>query len=352
MNKQILISLIVIAVVAAVAVGGTIAQFSDTERVNSNTFAAGTIDIDIDGENAWTSPYHIGDLKPGEVGYINFRINNIGMNPVEISKALLNIVGDGGITVYDCPEAGSGYSASSEPECEAESPSSIDNDVQTQIIYDLSVEVYNSSDELIWWQAIYEESESKSLAEIYGIGGGNYVDLGVIPVGGYMLVVQSYHFNFNAGNEYQGDGLTFGMEILGMQLTGETGYATVALENKSGVPEWDVLLGDGIEGTLDYKTQGPTFDYTFSGLVKTTGSYTLLYVGSTNDYPGVGSVDLGSGSFTAGTPSLLSGQVVTGDITDGKVWLIPSSSYDGSVMITWPEADILFETGLVNYEEN
>ena len=66
----------------------------------------------------------------------------------------------------------------------------------------------------------------------------------------------------------------------------------------------------------------------------------------------MGSVDLGSGAFLAGTPAPLSGQVDTGDITDGKVWLIPSSSYDGDVMITWPLADILFEIGLVNYDKN
>ncbi len=349
MNKQILLSLSVIAIVATVVVGGTVALFSDTEKVTANTFAAGTIDIAIDGENAWATPYTIGDLKPGEVGYINFRINNVGMNPVEISKTLLNIVGDGGITGYTCGN----YSASSEPECVAEDDGNAPNDdVQTQIIYDLSVEVYNQANELIWWQAIYEESEAKSLAYVYGPQGGTSVYLGVIPVDGYMMVTQSYHFDYQAGNEYQGDGLTFDMEIVGMQLTGESGYATVALENKSGEPEWDIFLGDGVEGTLDYKTQGPLFDYTFSGLVNIDGNYTLLYVGSTNDYPGVGSVDLGGGAFFNKKTATLSGQVDTGDITDGKVWLIPSSSYDGDVMITWPLADILFEIGLVNYDKN
>ena len=48
MNKKIILSLSVIGVVAAIAVGGTIAYFSDTETSVGNTFTAGTIDISLD----------------------------------------------------------------------------------------------------------------------------------------------------------------------------------------------------------------------------------------------------------------------------------------------------------------
>jgi len=48
MNKKILISLSVIGVVAAIAVGGTIAYFSDTETSVGNTFSAGSIDLTVD----------------------------------------------------------------------------------------------------------------------------------------------------------------------------------------------------------------------------------------------------------------------------------------------------------------
>ena len=52
MNKKILISLSVIGVVAAIAIGGTIAFFSDTETSTGNTFTAGSIDLKIDN-HAW-----------------------------------------------------------------------------------------------------------------------------------------------------------------------------------------------------------------------------------------------------------------------------------------------------------
>jgi len=61
MNKKILISLSIIGVVAALAVGGTIAYFSDTETSTGNTFTAGVLDLKIDnhcfynGDNCYCS---------------------------------------------------------------------------------------------------------------------------------------------------------------------------------------------------------------------------------------------------------------------------------------------------------
>ena len=368
MNK-IIKSLSVIAFVAAIALAGTQSYFSDTETSTGNTFTAGTIDIDIDENNPFTGHYDIGDLKPGETGYMNFRIENVGTNPANISKRLYRfahtdlVAGtDAGFT---CTDGSKTVQVSSEPEFLAEGGTFDDNGncnasgwsakdyVQSQIIYDLSVEVYAGDDETggpIWWQTIYKDSDNKKLTDVYG--GGKSVALGMIPAGGHMNVTQSYHFNPNAGNKYQGDGLSFDMEIKADQMAQVDGYTTVALENKAGAPDWHVISGDNIEGTLNYKTKGATFDYNFSGKVKTTGNYTLLYVGSSNNYPCTGSVVLGTGHFTAGSDGTLSGRVNTGSITNGKIWLIPSSSYSEDIMISWPESNILFETALINYEKN
>jgi len=48
MNKKILVSLSVIGIVAAIAIGGTIAYFSDVETSTGNLFAAGSIDLKVD----------------------------------------------------------------------------------------------------------------------------------------------------------------------------------------------------------------------------------------------------------------------------------------------------------------
>ncbi len=83
MNKSILISLSVIAAVAAIAVGGTIAYFSDTETSTGNTFTAGELDLKVDYESTYNDVENIGwslrdltnekffnlsDVKPGDSG--------------------------------------------------------------------------------------------------------------------------------------------------------------------------------------------------------------------------------------------------------------------------------------------
>jgi len=357
--KKILISLSVIGAVAAIAVGGTIAYFSDTETSTGNTFSAGTIDIAIDTENPWTSNYKIGDLKPGETGYINFDIQNVGQNPVNVSKNLSNWNENTGSKSYICPSKDNyeGGSVSSEPECtEAQANSEDLNNVQSQIEYDLYVEVYNASQTKIWWQQIFNPDELKSLTDVYGDNGTQYVALGMIPVGGHMLVKQSYHFSSQAGNEYQGDKLSFDMTIKGEQLPqGDNGTASVVLENKRiGEPQWDIIQGDGIEGTLTYKTQGSMFEYAFNGKALLTGHNYVLAVGynaatDVDKQIGVGVTD-GDGNIT------ISGSVVTGSLTNAKAWLIPAENWTGTAMnwTGWPGIvpNFLWETGLINYTQN
>jgi len=62
--KRILISLSIIGVVSAFAIGGTIAFFSDTETSTGNTFTAGTLDLGSLGNISWEFPFL--DMKPGD----------------------------------------------------------------------------------------------------------------------------------------------------------------------------------------------------------------------------------------------------------------------------------------------
>lgn len=352
-GKKILVSLSIIAAVAAIVVGATTAYFSDTETSIGNTLSAGTIDIAIDGQNPWEKSFDLGDLKPSETGYINFRINNVGQNPVNISKKLYGIEGNGGVEKYDCIVGQTNYKASSEPECVAEQRlTQREDDIQKVIIYDLSVEVYDGQNK-IWWQTIYSDGEGKSIASVYGQGGGTSVKLGMIPVGGYMLVTQSYHLSGElTGNEYQGDGLTFNIEIRGDQLN-QPGGATVTLENKSGAPDWNIIETDNINGVLTYQTKGPKFEYIFTGHVANDGDYTLIYVGPSGNYPCNGSKVIGSGSSSGGVITLSGSPDLNVDITDGKIWLVPSSTYSTgtNTMTGWDHANNLYETALISYDD-
>jgi len=346
--KKIIISLAVIGVVSAVVIGGTIAYFSDTETSTGNTFTAGTIDIAIDDENPWTKKYDIGDLKPGETGYINFDITNEGTNPVNISKTLTSIEGTGGVENYDC-DLVSG-NTSSEPECVAEAGTRKDN-VQTQIIYDLSVKVYADSGTTnpIWWQTIYSEEDNMTIDAVYG--NGTPVVLGMIPVGGHMEVTQSYHFSEAAENEYQGDQLSFDITIKGDQLTSDNGYAQVVLDNKTASPEYKTI-DDENKATLAYKTQGSLFDFTINGTVKLTGTdYTLLIGVDPWVNPSAACAAGSAVSDSAGVITF-SGSYDCGTMTSAKAWLVPTTDWNGGVWAGWNQVNYLLETGLVNYTKN
>jgi len=84
MNKRLIISLSVIGLVAAIAIGGTVAFFSDTETSTGNTFTAGELDLTIDNTSYYNGELNSGttwayqdpiglffdfhDLKPGDWG--------------------------------------------------------------------------------------------------------------------------------------------------------------------------------------------------------------------------------------------------------------------------------------------
>src|SRR3989338_4459206 len=68
--KKIILSLSVIAAVAAVVVGATTAFFSDTETSTGNTFTAGSIDLKVDSECHYYN-YVGGNAGPNEDGYVD-----------------------------------------------------------------------------------------------------------------------------------------------------------------------------------------------------------------------------------------------------------------------------------------
>ena len=82
MTKKILSSLSIIAAVASIAVGATIAYFSDTETSTGNTFTSGTLDLQVDNQNPWTSTvFSLSDVKPGDSGSVTIKLKNVGTLP-------------------------------------------------------------------------------------------------------------------------------------------------------------------------------------------------------------------------------------------------------------------------------
>lgn len=78
--KKILLSILSIALVSIVAIGATRAYFSDTETSMGNMFSAGTLDLEVDGENDPLGMKFSGDLMvPGsEVNAGTITLENVG----------------------------------------------------------------------------------------------------------------------------------------------------------------------------------------------------------------------------------------------------------------------------------
>src|SRR4030042_1466539 len=96
MNKKLIISLSIIGVVAAIAVGSTIAYFSDTETSTGNTFTAGTLDLKVSNQDD-PNVVHITrtDLKPYPAWSHSYGgqwvLKNAGSIPGRFSMKIMNI---------------------------------------------------------------------------------------------------------------------------------------------------------------------------------------------------------------------------------------------------------------------
>jgi predicted ribosomally synthesized peptide with SipW-like signal peptide len=65
--KKILLSVLTIALVAAVTVGATQALFSDTEESTGNTFTAGSLDLKMNGNDGpFTNTFSASNMVPGQ----------------------------------------------------------------------------------------------------------------------------------------------------------------------------------------------------------------------------------------------------------------------------------------------
>ena len=91
MNK-IILSLVTIFAVAAIATGATVAYFSDTETSNSNTFAAGTLDLKVDDQDDDNIvSVTLNNLKPGDTAQYQWSWKNAGTIDGEPWLEIINV---------------------------------------------------------------------------------------------------------------------------------------------------------------------------------------------------------------------------------------------------------------------
>jgi len=350
--KKLLLSILTVAILAGGLWAGTAAYFTDTETSSNNTFTTGTIDIAVDGENPWSRayPYALEDMKPSQTDYIDFTVQNVGTNPVNLYKTLSNYQLSDIITSEpECTENGGIWSNN---ECDRPDPTT---DVDNWINYDMKVELYdvdpvlNPTASPVWWENIYTDGMGHDVT--VGSLEGEDMYLGMIPVGKWMKVYQSYHMVSETGNAYQGDSLVFDITLTAEQL----GVHALRLENKVDVAGqsytmwWDTTYAD-----LTYKVKDREFGYSLSVNGMPDGTYNLVawegYPGWT--WGGGPAVTVLANVTVSGNTAAVSGSVeLDQSLTNAKVWLVGGSFVaPGSTMnLGWPLTNPLYDTGLMDY---
>jgi len=116
--KSLFGSIIVIAGVASMMTIGTHSYYSDTETSVGNTFTAGTLDLNVDGQDD-PNVVHItlSNMKPDDdTGYYKWILKNVGTLPGKVSVTFSTIINDdNGLTE---PESACDTTGGSHPEGE------------------------------------------------------------------------------------------------------------------------------------------------------------------------------------------------------------------------------------------
>ena len=205
--KAILYSLMVVALVGGMVGGGLFAYFSDTETSTGNTFTAGTIDITATGGGPFTNGTQT-EFKPCETGYITITVENVGENPADIYKLILDtsVGGEGTMSEPECVACGGTWDAGVCTGATAVVPQ------YTDFYFDLVVD-----------NVVVIAPDTVLLSAVVG----KYISLGELAPGASMVIEQSLHL-IDSGvpqNELQGDITTIDEEFEAFQVPGDAAPA-------------------------------------------------------------------------------------------------------------------------------
>ena len=179
MDRKILFSMMMISLVATFAGAGLRALFNDTETSSGNMFTAGTLDLQVGGnDDPDVSVYFsVGDVKPGDSGNVNIELNNTGSLGGNVYIHFKNVVDSPGETPE--PEPTPDYGELSQHLY-----------IKVKVDGDVKVEGY--------------------LSDI----ACNEYELGPLNAGGSLTVTVEWSIPSDVGDEIQGDSVSFDMEFI------------------------------------------------------------------------------------------------------------------------------------------
>ncbi len=198
--KKIIVSVFTILLVAVATVSATQALFSDEETSAGNTFTAGTLDLTVDGKNdPEVKKFTMSNMKPGDrFGRSYFRVKNNGTVAGVPQVCLTNL--------QDTESSGSSeFENDGEP---GELSSNIDLLVDVNGSWLMtSGHKLNTFSDRCWTPTNPEDKE-------FAAQGKDILDAGEEMIFGVRLDVPT-----TAGNDIQGDSVSFDLEFSLVQVT-------------------------------------------------------------------------------------------------------------------------------------
>lgn len=198
MIRKLLFTLVLIGLITAVSVSGTVSFFSDTEVSQDNIMRAAEIDLQPEEQPDWNYTYTLHDMKPSLTRYLNISITFTGTEPGEVYKT---------ITVTNQTD---GLHPESENE---EDPNGTRNDIANVTDYGIEVIIKNATGDVVRNRTIHTLRDNTTLKGV----NTTQLFLGNLQNGWSMEVIQSYHMQSHVTNWAQGDNGTLTFQLMGQQ---------------------------------------------------------------------------------------------------------------------------------------
>jgi len=377
--NKIILSLVVIGAVAAIAVGGTIAFFTDTETSTGNTFAAGTLDLKIDdnctynGETIGSCVWQEKDLE----NEVFFNYNDVKPGDEGENTVSLHVYNNNAYVCAEISDLTNDDNGCNEPEGLVDGTcGENEGELQENVLFTVwkdngtgdGEKCNNNLDggELV---LVNDQPATNGFWPLYDSQTG-----GPLEGDTDACIGISWRVPAEVENEIQSDSMSATVTFSAVQSRNNDGFVcggaqepqepertTLGLENKD--VNWGEIVGDGTYGTLTFISSHPTFDYTLDvyGLVADT-DYSIIYYADPwpGNHPGalIGTLHTnGSGNAS------VAGDIELGiDLPDSadanapggaKIWVVRSSEYTPNSISTWPlSPETLFEHNLVQYDDS